>query len=170
MARKTTKTAANITLPEAQELMHQLAETDAKVRELTAKQDQEMAKIREKYAAKMADLKEHCANLETRLQTFAEANRNELFITRKSLDWNNGTLGFRTGTPALKTRKGYQWAGVLELVKSRLPEYVRTKEEVMKDRLLADRETLTDATLAEVGVEVVQEEKFFIEIKTEATD
>lgn len=168
MARKKTEIAATLTLPEAQELMHQLADRDAKVRELIAKQDQEMAKIREKYAAKMADLKEACTEIEARLQSFAEANREQLFTTRKSLDWNNGTLGFRTGTPALKTRKGYQWAGVLELVKSRLPDYVRVKEEVMKDRLLADRATLTDAVLAEVGIEVTQSETFFIEIKTEA--
>lgn len=53
----------------------------------------------------------------------------------------HGVLGFRTGTPKLKTRKGFTWAAVLELLKEFNPAYVRTSEEVAKDKLLADRES-----------------------------
>ncbi len=166
--RKSNKVASGITLENAQEIMHNLAVTNAKERELIARQDQEISKVREKYAQKLAGLKALDGDYRAQLQSFAEANRDEFFVVKKSLDWNTGTIGFRTGTPALKARKGYQWAGVLELVKEKLPNYVRVKEEVMKDKLLADRDQLTTEQLSSVGVEVVQDESFFIEIKTDA--
>lgn len=75
------------------------------------------------------------------MQTFATENRDELFSKKKSMETAHGVLGFRTGTPKLKTRKGFTWAAVLELLKEFNPAYVRTSEEVAKDKLLADRES-----------------------------
>ena len=85
-------------------------------------------------------------------------------------------IGFRTGTPKLKTLKGFTWASVLELAKEFLPGYVRTSEEVAKDRLLADRDAKLTIDGAEVpmvermakcGVQVVQDEAFYVEPKSE---
>lgn len=52
----------------------------------------------------------------------------------------HGVIGFRTGTPKLKTLKGFTWASALQLVKEFLPGYVRQTEEIAKDKLLADRD------------------------------
>ena len=102
------------------------------------------------------------------LQAYAMENRNELFSKRKSLETTHGTLGFRTGTPKLKTLKGFTWASVLNLLKEFLPGYVRTIEEPAKDKLLADREDEEVAALfPKVGVKVTQDEAFFVELKQE---
>jgi phage host-nuclease inhibitor protein Gam len=54
------------------------------------------------------------------------------------------------------------------LVKEFLPGYVRTVEEITKDKLLADREAekMPD-DMARCGIQVVQDETFFIEPKKE---
>ena len=57
---------------------------------------------------------------------------------------------------------------MLEFLKQRLgARYVRIKEEIDKDRLLADRETLGKDKMASMGVEVVQDESFFVDPKRE---
>lgn len=84
------------------------------------------------------------------------------------METTHGILGFRTGTPKLKTRKGFTWAAVLELLKEFNPAYIRTTDEVAKDKLLADRdnEQMPDL-MQKVGVMVDQDETFFVEPKKE---
>ena len=94
----------------------------------------------------------------------------------------HGVIGFRTGTPKLKTLKGFTWASALELVKRFLPGYIRQTEEIAKDKLLADRYDEVDfphsdgsgfvampltTAMGECGIQVVQDETFFVEPKSE---
>jgi len=84
------------------------------------------------------------------------------------MDLTHGIIGFRTGTPKLATRKGYTWGAILTLVKEFLPSYIRTSEEVAKDRILADRDSEDVAVLLpKVGIEVKQDETFYVEPKKE---
>ena len=100
-------------------------------------------------------------------QRWAEANPSA-FATKKSLDLMHGTIGFRTSTPRLKLLSGWTWNRVLEtLAVNKLTDYIRQKQEPDKERLLADRETLTDSTLKRVGVTVAQDETFYIDPKRE---
>jgi phage host-nuclease inhibitor protein Gam len=79
------------------------------------------------------------------------------------------TIGFRTGTPKLKTLKGFTWGAVTNLLKEFLPAYVRTSEEPAKDKLLADREDeVVSALFPKVGISVTQDETFYVEPKKEA--
>ena len=104
--------------------------------------------------------------------SYAKADAQQTKITAE--------IEFRTGQPKFKTARGTTWADALELVKDRLPNYIRTKEEVDKDRLLADRnlpcrrddepEEAARPLLHEMalcGILVVQEESFFVEPKRE---
>lgn len=83
----------------------------------------------------------------------------------------HGTIGFRTGTPKLKTLKGFTWASAVNLVKEFLPSFIRTSEEVAKDKLLADRdeEGMTEK-MAKCGIQVVQDETFYVDPKKEETE
>lgn len=144
------------------------AKADARQQKITAEMDIQMAKIREKWQDELTKLAETKDNSFDILQAYALENRDELFSKRKSLETTHGIIGFRTGTPTLKTRKGFTWASVLEMLKEFLPNYVRTKEEPAKDKLLADREDEEVAALfPKVGVVVVQDETFFVEPKKE---
>ncbi|MBR2266460.1 MAG: host-nuclease inhibitor Gam family protein, partial [Paludibacteraceae bacterium] len=120
------------------------------------------------------------------LQAYAVENKPELFTKKKSLDMAHGTIGFRTGTPKLKTLKGFTWASALQLAKKFLPfTYIRQTEEIAKDKLLADRDlkevavydtptgdprevTMREA-MAACGIQVTQDETFYVEPKKEET-
>ena len=105
------------------------------------------------------------------MQVFATENREELFSKRKSMETTHGTLGFRTGQPKLKTKKGFTWAAVLELLKKFGKDYVRTVEEPAKDKLLANRDNEECQQLMEdCGILVAQDETFYVEPKKEKED
>ena len=102
------------------------------------------------------------------MQAYAVENKEELFARKKSVESAHGVFGFRTGTPKLKNLKGFTWAAVTNLCKELLPSYIRTSEELAKDKLLADRELPEVAEyFPKIGVQVVQDETFYVEPKKE---
>lgn len=174
-----------VTREVAEEAFAQYAKADAQIEKINAEIDLQCAKIREKYQQKLGELMcdRECA-FDT-LQAYATENQADLFTKKKSLDMAHGTIGFRTGTPKLKTLKGFTWASALTLVKKFMPGYVRTSEEIAKDKLLADRdleavEFIESETtkmqipmsnaMAECGIIATQDETFYVEPKKEASD
>ena len=158
---------SNVTRDQAEDAFAKFADADARRQQLTAKMDVEITRIREKHANTLAELQVTCDDAVDTLKNWAENNRDE-FGKRKSMEFAHGTLGFRTGTPKLKTRKGFTWASVLELLKVKLPDYVRTKQEPNKELILADREKPEIvAIMPAIGLEVDQDETFFVEPKKE---
>lgn len=170
MAKKREKKTvySGITSEQMEQAFADYAKADARQQKITAEMDIQMAKIREKWQDELQKLTETKDNAFDVLQAYALENRDELFSKRKSLETTHGTLGFRTGTPALKTLKGFTWESVKNLLKEFLPGYVRIKEEADKEKLLTDRENEKVAALfPKVGVKVTQDEAFFVELKKE---
>ncbi len=157
-----------VTRDQMEEAFGKFAFADAKHQSITAKKDAELTKIREKYAV---ELTEHQKNREEAfgiLRTYATENHDELFSKKKSMETTHGVLGFRTGTPGLKQLKGFTVASSVNLLREFAPEYIRTKEEPAKDKLIADRDNEGMAELmAKVGLKVTQDETFFVEPKKE---
>ena len=170
MATKRTKktVVSGVTREQYEQAFAEFAMADAKAQSLTAKMDQEMTKIREKYADQLAELNETKDRTFEVMQTFAVENKDVLFAKKKSLESAHGVIGFRTGNPKLKNLKGFTWAAVTNLCKEFLPGYIRTTEELAKDKLLADRDNEEVAALfPTIGIQVVQDESFFVEPKKE---
>lgn len=169
MATRQKKTLMQgISQEQANEAFAQYAKADAQIAKINADIELQCAKLRERYADRLTALDADRTQAFDVLQAFAVENKAELFTKKKSLDMAHGTIGFRTGTPKLKTLKGFTWASALQLVREFLPAFVRTTEEIAKDRLLADRDTegMFDA-MARCGITVVQDETFFVEPKSE---
>ena len=97
-------------------------------------------------------------------------HKQKLFNNRRSIGTLQGIAGFRLGTPRLKTEKvNANWEGILAQLKQILPAYVRTIHEPAKDLLLADRHKEHVApVLVKLGLQVVQDELFYIETKKAA--
>lgn len=130
------------------------------------KMNAELTAVKEKYESKINELqKQKDAHFEV-LQTYAENNPDE-FKDKKSMDFTHGTIGFRTGTPKLSLLKGYKWPAVLDLVKKHLKKYIRTKEEVDKESLLSDRNSID---LSSVGLKMEQDETFYVAPALEAVN
>jgi len=153
MARKKKVILSGITRDEMEETMHSYAVADAKQRALMAEMDGKLSEIREQYSGQLQDLDMEKDEAFEKLQAFATENRDEHFSRRKSMETTHGTLGFRIGNPQLKPAKGMTWAGVLELLKMKGKGYIRTVEEVAKDKLLAERESDECQILMEAGEE-----------------
>ena len=170
MATKRTKktVVSGVTREQYEQAFAEFAMADAKAQSLTAKMDQEMTRIREKYADQLAELNDMKDKAFEVMQTFATENKDTLFSKKKSLESAHGIIGFRTGNPKLKNLKGFTWAAVTNLCKEFLPQYIRTTEELAKDKLLADRDNEEVAALfPTIGIQVVQDESFYVEPKKE---
>ena len=144
------------------------AKAEARMTKINALIEKQIATIRNKYTNELATLKEIKDTNFDVLQAYALANKDSLFVKKKSLDGLHGTIGFRTGTPKLKTLKGFTWNTVTNLLKEFLPAYVRIAEEPAKDKLLAERNNEQIANFfPKIGVVVTQDETFFVEVKGE---
>lgn len=180
--RKKKTIITGVTADGANEAMAAYAKAAARTAKINAEMDLQFAQIREKYANELTELENERELAFETLQTYASENQEALFAKKKSLDLTNGTIGFRTGTPKLKTLKGFTWASALNLVKEFLPTYIRTTDEIAKDKLLADRDAMLELTdvaliehkqvamreqMAKCGITVVQDESFYVEPKTE---
>lgn len=156
-----------IGIEKAEQIFADYAGADARLQQLNGKMDAEITRIREKYQDELAKNKQTCDEAYEKLQHFA-MNKPELFAKKKSIEMAHGVIGFRTGTPALKTQQGYTWAAVLTLVKRVDPSFVRTKEEVNKELLLDSREQENaQNVIGNCGMRIEQAESFFVEPKKE---
>lgn len=159
---------AGVSRDKAEEAFAAYAKADAGINKINAEIDLQCAKIRERHQQKLGELMCERENAFDTLQAFATEHQSELFTKKKSLDMAHGTIGFRTGTPKLKTLKGFTWASALNLVKEFLPGFIRTTEEVAKDKLLADRDVEgMGEKMAKCGIFVAQDEAFYVEPKQE---
>lgn len=180
MATRKKKTIiAGVTREAADEAFATFAKADAQCNKINADIELACAKIREKWADKLTVLQAERDTAFDTLQAFASEHP-ELFTKKKSLDMAHGVIGFRTGTPKLKTLKGFTWEAAKTLVKKLLPDYIRTTEEIAKDKMLADRDSqlmregdplgpgkpMSEA-MEECGIQVVQDETFYVEPKKE---
>lgn len=114
---------SGVTRESADEAFAIYAKADAQSMKIIADIELQCAKIRERYANKLAELEGEKEKAFNTLQAYAIENQTELFAKKKSLEMAHGVIGFRTGTPKLKTLKGFTWASALQLTKEFLPGY-----------------------------------------------
>ena len=156
---------ANIAEADYQENLAVYAKSEAEIRKINAEIDLATQKLREKHADKLDNLsKAKDASFDVVMQ-YAEEHP-ELFEKKRSIETAFGILGYRLGTPKVDRRKGFTWSACLELLKAKFPQFVKVKEDINKEALLADK-TLSENDLKTVGVEIIQNDTFYIDLKTE---
>lgn len=183
-SRKKKVIQSGVTREAADEAFAAYAKSDAQIQKITAEIELACAKIREKWSEKLTSLNSERDAAFDVLQGYALEHKDDLFTKKKSLEMAHGVIGFRTGTPKLKTLKGFTWSSALQLAKKFLPgSYIRQTEELAKDKLLSDRDleevSLSDTpdgvsrqvcmreALGVCGIQVVQDETFYVEPKKE---
>jgi phage host-nuclease inhibitor protein Gam len=146
-------------------LIGEIAALKNQQRLLTAAMDGQIQSIREGYEAQLAAQNEALDQKMEHARLWSEANSQE-FGAARSIETVHGSVGWRTGQPALKTAPGWTFDRVLQTLKSAgASGYIRVKEEVHKQNLLSDRDVLGPEKLRELGLRVVQEETFYVEPK-----
>jgi len=150
---------------DAEKILGEICVATADLNSLKAQLDAELTAARQNYEGRIDSLEKQLQQQSGLVQQWAEATPEE-FGTKKSIDLLHGRIGFRTGTPKLKTLAGWTWDRVLSVVNA---PFIRETRAVDKEGLLAahSRGDLADTDLRTVGVRVVQDESFFIEPKLE---
>lgn len=157
-----------ISSKEAEQIFADYASAEANLQKIEGTVEMKIVEIREKYQDDIAKFKDAKAVAFERLQYFADKNP-ELFDKKRSYEMVHGRIGFRIGNPSLKTIKGFTWDAVVNLANEFLPDYVRTKAEINKEALLADRDNTEVASLfTKIGVKVDQADSFYVEPKRES--
>ncbi len=167
--RNATKPVTEITAAGFEEAMQRYAAAEQREAEINKAIELEVNELLERYNDELMCLSQTKTIAFSLVQAYCLANKEVLFDKRRSIGTLHGVAGFRLGTPRLKTVKGTNWEKVLNGLRIKLPAYVRVSEEPAKDLLLADRHKENVASLLhEIGVQVVQDELFYIESKRAA--
>lgn len=157
------------TRADAEAALNEIALTTINRNKALLAMDAEITAARERHEATINACNKALEEKTELIRVWAEANPAE-FNGLKSLDLVHAVIGWRTGQPTLKTLAGWTWDRVLEKLKSiKNPHwgllYIRTKEEVNKQGIINDRDTIGPDNLKTIGVRIVQDEAFFIEPK-----
>lgn len=163
------KTISGVTLELAQAASEQFAVTKNKLEAVEAKMNEKLNKVKSEYQDAITELKEELEEPQEVLETFAKEQKSS-WGKKKSIELLHCIIGFRTGTPKVVKDKKFTWDAVLELItkNSMLKGFVRSKEEINKEAILAEKnEDVLKLLKEECYVEVDQDETFFVQPKKE---
>ena len=150
---------------EMERVIGQIAELKNRQTQVQTEIDRKILRLREAREGELTELAEQLDEKTEMALRWSTANEAE-FGKRKSLVMTHGTVGFRTGNPKLKPISKFTWTKVLETIQRSATfaaSYIRSKAEVDREKLLADRDDLGADGLRVLGLKVVQEESFFVE-------
>jgi hydrogenase maturation factor len=172
MGKTKTIVTVNVTEIEANEALGKFSTADSRVKEINAKLELDITDLRKKQAASLAleeGIKKDTMKI---IQAYAVQNKETLFVDKKSLELQHGTIGFRTNPHSVRQFKGVKAETSIELMrKSKVfADYVVTKTtySIDKEALIKDREDKKiKGKLADVFLEIDQDEVFFIDPKCE---
>lgn len=133
--------------------------------ELYRAQENEIAAVRQRYRAPLAEM-EHYLELETSwAESWARGNPGA-FAADRSLACAHATIGFRTTPPRIeRASRRWTWSRIALTLAGLAwgKRYLRVPApEVDKEALLADLADLSPVELRNAGIKVAQGENFFI--------
>lgn len=157
------------TREQAESAMDALATAAHKLAKLEGDMNLKLVAVREKYEVEMTELAKAVKAETERLLAWADSHPEE-FDSSRSIKLLHGVIGYRLGNWAVKLIRGFKEERAVALVKNVLgPAYVRTKEEIDRELILADRTHIPGEALTSCGLRLEQAEKFFADPeKTEA--
>jgi phage host-nuclease inhibitor protein Gam len=159
------------TREDAEATMNDLAATANNQRKIQAQLDDEILRIKAFYEPNLTACTQAIGEYTAALQAWAESNPAE-FKGLKSITFNTGRLGFRTGTPKLiLLNRRWTWKTALRAVQAFLPNFIRNDPAIDAEALIAQRdESIIAETLPKCGLQVTQGESFFVEPDLTDTD
>lgn len=147
--------------------MLQLSQAQTTLKQTEANMEKKIQKVRESYQEDIYTQQSIIMEATAKLKAFAEHNREELFTKKKSMETPHGRIGFRIGQWKVGYEKGFSKKALGLIQELKLP-FIRTKEEIDKDKILTVREDEEQMKqLALCGIKVTQDETFFAEPKEE---
>jgi phage host-nuclease inhibitor protein Gam len=160
-----TATPAIQTRQQLDAVLENIAHLQREWDELYHAQEKEIAAVRQRYRAPLAEM-EHYLDLETSwAESWARANPGA-FTADRSLACAHATIGFRATPPRIeRASRRWTWSRIALTLAGVAwgKRYLRIPSpEVDKEALLADLADLSPVELRNAGIKVAQGERFFI--------
>lgn len=156
---------------EADKKLLELSRIEAGLAKKEADLNSRIQSLKEKYDAETADVRAQKNLIEQDIQAFCLQNKAD-FLKQRTKKLVHGVIGFRTNPPKVNIlNRKFTTKTVLEFLKKLFEDrYVRMKEEIDKESILADysQGIIDDSKLAGVGLRVDQDETFTYEIDWES--
>ena len=167
--RRTSKIIPRVvTKQHAISAMERYAVATSQLKQIEAKIELTTQRAREAQQERIAEYQRLQKEVQEELQVFALEMKQTLFSGKKSLHLRHGSIGFRTGTPRVIKKRTLTWEAALRLFKHKKWPFIRVHEAVDKEQIIAQRgDPEVMAELSDVGIEVRQEERFFIAVDQE---
>jgi phage host-nuclease inhibitor protein Gam len=171
MATKTKKEViTNVTFEQAEKASATYVEKATKLENLEADMNKEINDVKSRYQERITTLQEELKEPVDTLHAYAEANKKSW--SKKSFEFMHTVIGFQTGQPAVTpVKKGISWETILLLLK-KVPafkkQFVRTKEEVNKEAILAVKNpAILNKLTEDCFIKIDQKETFYVKAKKE---
>lgn len=149
--------AFNVNTPkEANEALRLLGVREIEKARLQAKLERRINSAKEAILPEIEVIKEEQKALLNALQAFAEENKDEIFSNKRSLELNFGTIGFQKSS-TLVCKAGMNWEKVLDLAKSKYPDYTKINYELLKSAI----KTAPERTQSALGVRIEEKDAFY---------
>ena len=159
---------------QAEQVTGDVCRLQNEINNLKLDMDGRLQQIRAEYEGELDGRQKQLDSQVLALEAWAKENPDEFPAGRKSIEFVHGIVGFRTGTPKVKTGKRYSTLAALAKAMLGVPwakKYVKTAEPSLnKEALIADRGTLTAAQLNLFGIQITQDETFYVEPKAETLE
>jgi phage host-nuclease inhibitor protein Gam len=150
-------------LKEADNALLQLASNTRALQRLQGDLNKRIDKLKAQFEQDSRQLVASSEALGNGLHAYAEHNKAELFVKRRSVELTFGTIGYRESSEVKPVPKS-TWEKVLAaLVRGNYDQAIRVKAEVDKEAL----RTFSAKELSEVGARMVTKDTFWFELKQE---
>lgn len=146
------------TLQEAADALSKLGAHQRETQRLQAMMNDEIAKIKEKYAEQADQYNQMIVSLLEGLHLYAESHRHELLTGgKKTVQLTTGEIGWRTTTPRVQLKNIEM---IIERIKAKnlTEKFIRIKEEINKEAMLQEPEVACQIP----GVSIKQNETFWV--------
>lgn len=153
----------------AEQVVNKIADLSAKLDSCLHALESDIRAARTKHDPVIEPLRSQITELEQSLEKWAFENREE-FGDKQSLCMTHGSLVFRKSNPSVGLLDGWTWKSALEKMQTlrrKFGRYIRKKEEIDRLKIRADAEKLGVKKLQQIGIKILQEENFSVEIKKE---
>lgn len=149
----------------------EIGRTESVVAKKEAEMNSKIQQLKEKYDTETETERRFIDETKERIENFCMANKTD-FDKQRTFNLKHGSVGFRNNPPkVVQLNKKWTVKSSLEFVKKLFNgTYVRAKEELNKDQILADYagKVLDDSKLAAVGLRIDNDETFTTEINWES--
>lgn len=163
---KAQATPAPQTMAEVQSNIRKLGDLQREHARASAALNDAVAQLTDQAAPKLKSLQEQMEDLQKGIQTYCEANRDELCGKGKTANLVTGEVQWRQRPPSVRVTGAEAVIGWLKQMG--MGRFIRTKEEVNKEALLNEQ----DAAKAVPGVTIVTGQEDFVitpfEVDTQA--